>query len=106
MTLSRKFDVVEERQGKRKRREKAEEDGAVQLGRIKGIKGRLVTRIFRFSISTPARGKGKDERGKKKDVEKFAPFPLRSRSSLVPLLLSPAATSAPLQGANVRINRP
>lgn len=90
--------------------EKRESDGrrrtkrtVVQLGRIKGIKGRLVIRIFRFSTSTPIRRKRRDE-GEKKDVGKFAPFLLRDLGSLVPLL-PPLVTSAPLQGANVCINR-
>lgn len=42
----------------------------VQLGRIKGIKGRLVTRIFRFPASTPARKKGRDEREREREGKK------------------------------------
>lgn len=46
----------------------------VQLGRIKGIKGRLVIRICRFPTSTPIRGKRRDE-GEKKGCWKVCSFP-------------------------------
>lgn len=84
----------------------------VQLGRIKGIKGRLVIRIFRFPTSSISyiRGNGRDEGGrKKKDVEKFAPFPAaRSRFSHAASSLPRLSRyfGSPLQGANVCINRP
>jgi len=68
----------------------------VQLGRIKGIKGRLVTRIFRFPRLVPCTRNEGETRGRKKDGGKFAPYPPRSRSPLVPLLFSSPSPSRPI----------
>jgi hypothetical protein len=46
-----------------------EEDEMVQLGRIKGIKGRLVTRIFRFPrlvLHAERRGDQREKKGRRK----------------------------------------
>lgn len=92
----------------RKRTSKRESDrrtkkALVQLGRIKGIKGRLVTRIFRFpSTSTlirTAKGETREgERERKKEKKKTlkslllsCSAILRSRSSRV-VSFPPAAT--------------
>lgn len=80
----------------------------VQLGRIKGIKGRLVTRIFRLPASTLVRGEKGETREKKKGRWKVCSFPALRFCDLGLLsrrLFPPPLSSAPLQRTNVCINR-
>lgn len=103
--LSRKFDVV----GKKTRKGRATGEGgrreqwcnSVELKELKDAS----LFVSSDSLPRPLYAERGETRLEKKDVGKFAPFPLRSRFSRAASSF-PLATSVPLQGANVCINRP